>query len=165
MAINLRKNKKAFNGSDLFFVLLALDVIVGGVFLFNNLRKVPSENEKNTVSIEYTLEFKKLENSAIGFIREGDSVRDPDSKQTIGTVASVQVETYSEIAYNKDSGNTYMAEMPGLSNLLVTIRAEATHTSRGYYVGGARFLVGKESNIWSSGFAGTGYCISIREVD
>ncbi len=165
MAINLKRNKKGFNGSDLFFVLLALAIVVGAIFLLNNVRKNSSSRESESTTIEYTLEFKQLGNSALGFIKEGDSVRDPDTKQTIGTVVSVQIETYSEIAYDKESGNAYMAEMPGLSNLFVTIRAEASHNNRGYYVGGARFLVGKESNIWSQGFAGTGYCISIREVN
>jgi hypothetical protein len=58
-----------------------------------------------------------------------------------------------------------MTENPDLSDLLITIRAEATRSDKGYYVNDARFLVGKPTNIWSRGFAGSGYCISIREID
>ena len=106
-----------------------------------------------------------MNNIALGKIREGDTVRDPDNKRNIGTVISVQSAPYSKIAYNSTDGSVYMAENPDFSDLLITIRAEATHSDMGYYVNDARFLVGKPTNIWSQGFAGSGYCISIREID
>ena len=80
-------------------------------------------------------------------------------------VVSVQSIPFSKIAYNPGDGSVYMAENPDLYDLLITVRSEATHSDSGYYTGGARFLVGKSSNIWSQGFAGSGYCISIREIN
>ncbi|MBQ8005979.1 MAG: DUF4330 domain-containing protein [Clostridia bacterium] len=166
MAIKLKRTKKGFNGMDLFFILLIAALIVGAVFLYRNVNKNSDTAKAETVTIEYTLEFRRLENDVKIAVDAGDAVRDPDNKQTIGTVAyPPQVMPYSEIAYNYNDGNVYMAENPDLSDLSITIRAEATHSDSGYYVNGTRFLVGKAANIWTAGFAGSGYCISIREID
>ncbi|MBR3967217.1 MAG: DUF4330 domain-containing protein [Clostridia bacterium] len=165
MAVNFKLKKRRWNGMDLFFVLMAALVIVAVVFVLGNMDKGNKEQSAERINIEYTVEFRQVNNIALGKIREGDTVRDPDNKRNIGTVISVQSAPYSKIAYNSTDGSVYMAENPDFSDLLITIRAEATHSDMGYYVNDARFLVGKPTNIWSQGFAGSGYCISIREID
>lgn len=165
MAMKFKRNKKTFNGMDLFFILAVAIVAVAVLFVLRGMKKNPAATNESGVTIEYTVEFKQLDSSVIGFVKEGDLVKDPDTKQNIGTVVSVQSVPFSKIAYNADDGSVFMADHPDVYDLLITIRAEATHTDSGYYTGGARFLVGKTSNIWSRGFAGTGYCISIREID
>lgn len=165
MAVNFKLKKRRWNGMDLFFVLMAALVIVAVVFVLGNMDKGNKEQSAERINIEYTVEFRQVNNIALGKIREGDTVRDPDNKRNIGTVISVQSAPYSKIAYNSTDGSVYMAENPDFSDLLITIRAEATHSHMGYYVNDARFLVGKPTNIWSQGFAGSGYCISIREID
>ena len=165
MAVNFKLKKRRWNGMDLFFVLMAALVIVAVVFVLGNMDKGNKEQSAERINIEYTVEFRQVNNIALGKIREGDTVRDPDNKRNIGTVISVQSAPYSKIAYNSTDGSVYMSENPDFSDLLITIRAEATHSDMGYYVNDARFLVGKPTNIWSQGFAGSGYCISIREID
>lgn len=165
MAVNFKLKKRRWNGMDLFFVLIAAAVIAAVFFIIGNMDKGNKEQNAETINIEYTVEFKQINNLSLGKIKEGDTVRDPDNKRNIGTVVSVQNTPFSKIAYNSTDGSVYMAENPDLSNLLITIRAEATHSDKGYYVNDARFLVGKPTNIWSRGFAGSGYCISIREID
>lgn len=164
---NLQKEKKLrFNGMDLFIIILVAAVIIGVIFIKNRASSAgDSDSENEIVTIEYTLEFRKLENSVIGYIGEGDAVKDPDNKQTIGHVISVQSVPYREISYNYDDGGAYMADNPDYSDLLITLRATATKDSGGYYAGGVKFLVGKACNVRSKGFAGSGYCISIKEVD
>ncbi|MBR6602656.1 MAG: DUF4330 domain-containing protein [Clostridia bacterium] len=160
MAVNFKLKKRRWNGMDLFFVLMAALVIVAVVFVLGNMDKGNKEQSAERINIEYTVEFRQVNNIALGKIREGDTVRDPDNKRNIGTVISVQSAPYSKIAYNSTDGSVYMAENPDFSDLLITIRAEATHSHMGYYVNDARFLVGKPTNIWSQGFAGSGYCIA-----
>lgn len=165
MAVNFKLKKRRWNGMDLFFVLIATAVIAAVFFILGNMDKGNKAHNAETINIEYTVEFRQINNQALGKIKEGDSVRDPDNKRNIGTVVSVQNTPSSKIAYNSMDGSVYMAENPDTSDLLITIRAEATRSDRGYYVNDARFLVGKPTNIWSRGFAGSGYCISIREID
>ena len=165
MSVNFKLKKRRWNGMDLFFVLIAAAIIAAVFFIFGNMDKGNKEQNAATINIEYTVEFKQINNLALGKIKEGDTVRDPDNKRNIGTVVSVQNTPYSQIAYNSADGSVYMAENPDFSDLLVTIRAVATRSDRGYYVNDAKFLVGKPTNIWSRGFAGSGYCISIREID
>lgn len=165
MAVNFKLKKRRWNGMDLFFVLIAAAVIAAAVFVLGNMNRGNKEQGAEIINIEYTVEFKEINNQALGKIKEGDTVRDPDNKRNIGTVVSVQSVPNSKIAYNDIEGSVYMAENPDFSDLLITIRAASTHSDRGYYVNDARFLVGKPTNIWSRGFAGSGYCISIREID
>jgi hypothetical protein len=165
MAINIKGNKKRWNGMDLFFVLIIAAVAVAVVFVLGNMDKGSKGTQTELISIEYTVEFRQVSNTALGKVKEGDTVRDPDNKRSIGTVVSVQSVPFAKIAYNDSDGSVYMAENPDLSDLLITIRAEAVHSDSGYYVNDARFLVGRPTNIWSPGFAGSGYCISIREID
>ncbi len=165
MSVNFKLKKRRWNGMDLFFVLIVVAVIAAVVFVLGNMDKGNKDQSAAMVNIEYTVEFKQVSNFALGKIKEGDTVRDPDNKRNIGTVVSVQSTPFSKIAYNSSEGSVYMAENPDFSDLLITIRAEATHSDKGYYINDARFLVGKPTNIWSRGFAGSGYCISIREID
>ncbi|MBQ8207121.1 MAG: DUF4330 domain-containing protein [Clostridia bacterium] len=165
MAINIKGKKKRWNGMDLFFVLIIAAVIAAAVFVIGNMNKSQQSAKTESITIEYTVEFRQVNNSALGTVKEGDIVRDPDNKRNIGTVISVQSVPYSKITYNPNDGSVYMAENPDVSDLVITIRAEATHSDSGYYVNDARFLVGRATNIWSPGFAGSGYCINIREID
>lgn len=165
MAINIKGKKRRWNGMDLFFVIIIAAIIAAVVFVLGNMDKGDKTAQAEIINIEYTVEFRQVSNSALGTVKEGDIVRDPDNKRNIGTVVSVQSVPFAKIAYNHSDGSVYMAENPDLSDLLITIRAEATHSDSGYYVNDARFLVGRPTNIWSQGFAGSGYCISIREID
>lgn len=165
MSTEKKRVRRVFNGSDLFFILVIVIAIAAVIFLRGNISKTDVTASDKTVNIEYTIEFKKLDNSVTTQIKEGDRVRDPDNKQFIGTVVSVQAEAYTEISYNYSDGGAYLAGNPDYTNMLVTIKAAAQHTESGYYVNGARFLVGKQNHIWSNGFAGSGFCISIRETE
>ena len=165
MSVNFKLKKRRWNGMDLFFVLIVACVIAAAVFLLGNIDNGVRGQRTEAIAVEYTVEFRDVNNQALGKIKEGDTVRDPDNKRYIGTVVSVQSVPSSKIGYNSTDGSVFMAENPDFSDLLVTIRAEATRSDKGYYVNDARFLVGKPTNIWSRGFAGSGYCISIREID
>lgn len=165
MAFNFKHEKKGFNGMDLFFIIVIALIIVATVFLFKTMGGDKGSVESKNVIIEYTMEFKKMNPSVLGFVKEGDGARDPDNKQSLGRVASVQTVPFSQLVYNDSDGSVYMAENPGYSDLLITLRAEAVHTDRGYFINGTRILVGKENNFWSRGFVGKGYCVSIREID
>ncbi|MEE0970705.1 MAG: DUF4330 domain-containing protein [Clostridia bacterium] len=166
MAINFKRTKKGFNGMDLFIILVLALIIAAAVFVLRGFSRTGAgAEESNKRDVELTLEFRKLSGSVIGYIKEGDHVKDPNTKQDIGIVVSVQSVPYSEIAYNHNDGSVYMAENPDLYDLLITLRTDAAVTDKGYHTGGTNFLVGKSCSVWSQGFAGTGYCISIREMD
>ncbi|MBO5279814.1 MAG: DUF4330 family protein, partial [Clostridia bacterium] len=72
---------------------------------------------------------------------------------------------YTELLLSdSEQGVGILAEMEGYTNMLVTVRGEATKDERGYYLGGVRVLVGKSLDVWSPGYSGEGWCVAIREV-
>ncbi len=161
------KRKRKFNIVDLVLVLIIAAIVVAVVFIGNKLLggEQPVSSGAETVMIEYSLQFRKIPDSGTGSLGEGDTVRDPNSKVAIGQVAEIFHEPYAELVYvEAEQGNGIMAEMEGYTNMLVTVRGEATKDERGYYLNGIKILVGKQLEVWSPGYSGEGWCVGIREV-
>ena len=163
------KKKRKFNIVDLVLVLTIAAIVVAVVFVGNKLlgdnQTVSSGSEK--ITIEYSLQFREIPDSGTGNLAEGDVVRDANSKVSMGQVKEIFHEPYSELVYAESDGQGYgvMAEMEGYTNMLVTVRGEATKDERGYYLNGVKILVGQQMDVWSPGYSGQGWCVAIREVD
>ncbi len=165
MALKFNYKKKRFSASDLVIILVIAVIIAAVIFLKNNVSSNSSGSGDRVVQIEYAIEFKMVPIDISKKIEAGDSARDPDNKQYIGTVVSAEETPYSELVYNFNDGAPVLSDNPEYSNLIITLRAEAVHNETGYYINGAKFLVGKQSHFWTKGFASTGYCVGITELD
>ena len=160
------KRKRKFNIVDLVLVLAIAAVIVAVFFVGNKLlgRFESASSGADRIPVEVTLMFKELPDSGTGNLAEGDVIRDANSKSPMGQVTEVFYEPYSELLFVEGDQGGVMAEKEGFTNMLVTIRGEATRNERGYYLGGIKVLVGKQLDVWSPEYSGEGWCVSIKEV-
>ncbi len=161
------KRKRKFNIVDLVLILAIAAIIVAVFFVVNKLLggNKPAESGADKIQVEFTVLFKEIPDSGTGNLAEGDVIRDANSKAPMGQIAEVFYEPYSELLLLNGEQGGVMAEMEGYTNMLVTVRGEATKDERGYYFGGIKVLVGKPLDVWSPGYSGEGWCVSIREVE
>lgn len=162
------KRKRRFNFVDLVLVLAIAAIAVAVVFIGNKLlggnETVAADADK--IQVEFSLQFREIPDAGTGNLTEGDVIRDANSKAPMGKVTEIFYEPYSELLYvDGEQGSGIQAEMEGFTNMLVTVRGEATKDERGYYLGGVKVLVGKPLDVWSPGYSGEGWCMAIREVN
>ncbi len=163
------KKKRKFNIVDLVLVLTVAAIVVAVVFIGNKLLggEQAAASDADKVTIEYSIQFRKLPDSGTGNLTEGDVIRDANSKASMGQVTEIFYEPYAELIYTESEGQGYgvMAEMEGYTNMLVSVRGEATKDEGGYYLNGVKLLVGRQMDVWSPGYSGQGWCMTIREVN
>jgi hypothetical protein len=161
------KRKRKFNIVDLALVLIIAAVVVAAVFVGNKLLGNGGSVAAgaDSITIEFSIQFKEIPDSGTGNLTVGDVVREANSKTPIGQVEEIFFEPYSELVYvDGEQAGGVMAEKDGYVNMLVTLRAQATHDERGYYVNGIKILVGQQLEVWSPGYSSQGWCMEIREV-
>lgn len=160
------KRRRKFNIIDLVLVLAIAAIIVAVFFVGNKLlgSDSPASSGADKLQVEFTLQFKEIPDSGTGNLAEGDVIRDANSKAPLGQVTEVFYEPYSELLLTDGDQGGVMAEKEGYTNMLVTVRGEATKDERGYYFNGIKMLVGKQTFVWSPGYSGEGWCMAIREV-
>ena len=161
------KRKRKFNFVDLVLVLAIAAIAVAVFFIGNKLLggNETAASGADKIQVEFSLQFREIPDSGTGNLTEGDVIRDANSKAPMGQVTEIFYEPYSELLLSdSEQGVGIMAEMEGYTNMLVTVRGEATKDERGYYLGGVRVLVGKQLDVWSPGYSGNGWCVAIREV-
>ncbi len=163
----LKKNGRGkFNLVDLLFVLLIVGVLFAVVFWLDPFSlNVFGSAEKNVV-LEYTVEIEYVEASLVDNVRLGDEALNAVNKAPMGHVSSVRNDIlYAEVYYDSEEDTVSMKEYPDRYNLQITITADAVfEEGKGYSVMGSRIAVGGAYSLTFPEYAGSGYCVSIREV-
>lgn len=155
-----RGDKKRFSLIDAIIlvvvaalVTLIVFVYVGGLDISFSTKKTP---------ITYTIEIKGIDPALVTNIDVGDAVIDENGYSLGNIAAGVEVDSYFEVSYDPVSKEVVSTEHPTLSNILLTITAEAEIDDvKGYLVDGQRIAVGADYFIDLPGFEGKGECISI----
>lgn len=174
--MNDNKNKKAkpqkdknprrtgFNFLDVIIIACVLAVVALLFFVYS-----PSEFfgvDSRDTTIIYTLRISGVPAEYAAAISVGDEVTDPDG-YVLGKVASdVEVEPHSIYEYRETFdgiGGIVVAEHPDLVDLIITVYAEADHTSDGYTVDGKRIAIEAEYYLVLPKFESKGTCISLSE--
>ena len=100
-----------------------------------------------------------------GKINIGDKVIDASQLYTIGEVTDVKYTNYVYTGVNREQGTLVYSDYPSHINITVTISASADISSGNYMINGVyKLSVGTYVSIRVPNFAGSGYCISIKEV-
>ena len=82
---------------------------------------------ENTYAVEYTVELVGVDIDFVDRIKEGDSVIDAVSKNSIGSVKTVDYNTrYTELDYNKEKAEAVLVEYDDKVNVLITVSSSAT---------------------------------------
>lgn len=153
-----RKGK--FNLVDLAVVFVVLSLIVIAVYAMNLFGKAGTE-----VTLSYTVSIGNVDATYVDKIQVGDSVLDATTKCSLGRVAAVEnTRPHTVFRYDETTGGK-MLTVPDAYDVVVTVLAEGIFEDKiGYTVEQKRLAVGAEYTLLFPGFAGNGYCTSIREV-
>ena len=158
----VRKTKKGrFNVVDFFLLVIILAIVAAVVLYFipGAFKRLTATDETD---ITFTLEFKGVDEAFIANIKNGEAVYDSSKNYMLGSVKSVENYAYTTLVYNELTGTAEMKEVPGLINIIVTVKAKAIYTDgEGYSVNGERIAVGCAYNISFPNFNGSAYCIEL----
>ncbi len=157
--------KHKFNIIDAIIIIVVAGIIAGVAFFL--LRDKPTEEAKETVSIEYVVKFSKVRNELKDKISKDDTVVDSVAKYHIGKVVAVNaVDAVFANGNNIHDGTVVAGTYPGYSDVSATITAEAEIIGGRYVIsGGYNISVGSRVDVRTPNYNGTGYCVSIRESE
>ena len=156
-----KKLKRSFNFIDVLLILFVIAVIFVAVNVISPMSLISRFTGEDSYAIEYTVELVGVDADFIDKIKEGDSVIDAVSKNSIGSVKSVDYNTrYSELEYDKEKAAGVVVEHEDKVNVLITVSAAATYNEgKGYAVNERRIAVGEKLSLRFPDFAGEGYCV------
>lgn len=161
-----KKAKKAggsrhrFNALDAVLILMA--IAAAGLLIAVYSPSALFGNTGKTARITYTVELTAVDPGLAAAVRVGDEVTDGNGYAIGQVAAEVEVAPYQIVSYSADGDEVILAEHPTLSNLLITISAEAADNGEsGYTVNGRRIAIGAGYTLVLPGFEGSGNCIGI----
>lgn len=144
----------------LITVVLAATIAVGALMIANAFGVDASEKESLTV--EYTLQFSGVREEIAEKVQPGDIVIDAQKRLHLGVVEFVRYTPYVKDVYNSETGLMQEAEHPDYVTLLIRISAEGYMADEMYYVNGIKMAVGTGISIHTKNFCGTGYISDMR---
>jgi hypothetical protein len=112
---------------------LVVIVLIAAALVAYGLLSDEPEPEVETQTIVYSLWCRKMPGSVEGLVSVGDTVSKLGSS-TIGTV--VGVTTQPSVLEQMDEGETVVRESKLLTDMVITVEAEAQETDLGYLVNG-----------------------------
>lgn len=161
-----KKSSRHSGGKKRFSMIDAIILIVVAVLVtivvFSYVGGLDISFSAKKTSITYTIELQGIDPTLAANIAVGAAVID-EKGHSLGTVAAgVEVDSYFEISYDPVSKEVISYEHPTLSNVVLTITAEAiVDDVKGYLVDGQRIAVGAEYFIDLPSFEGKGECVSV----
>ncbi len=155
-----------FNILDALIAVVILVVIAVVLVAYLPGGLSASGNNRENVTVTYTIEIKGINRKLADWIIVGDTVTDRDTAIDIGRIsAEVEVSHAGIVRYDPTSGEVIIYEAEDTSDLLITVTANAKYdVSRGYTVNGKRLAVGADYSISLPKFEGNGECIGIIEI-
>ena len=158
-----KKRKIRFNLIDFLLIVIALLLVAVLVYVFLPNSVIKGFFAEDSVSIQYAIEFKGVDEAFLESIKQDDLVIDSVSKAEIGVVTAVDYSTqYTELTYDEGSSTGVLSVVPNKYNVIVTITAMADYSAdTGYTIGGVRIAVGELIAARFPNFACEGYCISV----
>ncbi len=159
--------KRKFNLVDVIItvIILAAIALLAYIFIFN--RSVGKASD--TVKIQYTLEVKNerdelIDNAAANI---GKSLIEGTAKYNLGTIVDFYSTPAVYSAYDHETGESVNALYPEHSNVCFVVEADAVKdpTTERYSITGFEVSVGTLVYIRLPEYAGTAYCISVKEAE
>lgn len=152
--------KKAFKFTivDLFISFAVLAVIVVGALMLVNAFDVNAA-DKDTVTVEYTVQFKRIRDEFSDNIHIGDAVVDAQKRHNLGTVIGVEYEQYQLELYNFETGERQSVDYPDFMNIDMKVTATAYVSDEMCFLkdSGKEIGIGTALYIHLPDFCGSGY--------
>lgn len=163
---SVKTKRGKFNFVDLLLLVLVAAILFAVIFLVDPFSLNVFGDAEKTVVLEYTVQIGYVEASLVDNVRLGDEALSAVNKASLGRVSAIRNDILSsEAYYDSETDAMSMKEYPDRYDLQITITADAVfEAGKGYYVKGNRIAVGGQYSLMFPEFAGSGYCISMREV-
>ena len=166
-------NKGKFNFIDFLVILVILAVIGLAIYVFSPWTTVEKLWTSDAVDITYYVEVKDVAPEYIDLIKEGDTVLDAVSKNSIGTISEITYQSSYLYEYNVDDNGKVSctrvnapAQKDGnvAENITLKITVQADYEKGvGYTVNGCRVAIGELLNIRLPKYTCSGYCVQMYE--
>ena len=155
------QKRKKLNVFDFLVILVVLAVIGFAIFWATPWSQSLKNKLGTTVSLQYTVEIKDVDQAFIEKIQEGNHVIDSVSKNEIGTVVAIEIHEH-EILSVGENGQGIMIEAPDRYNMIVTVSSNASYQSgKGYAINGCRIAVGESMALRFPDYVCEGFCIGL----
>ena len=160
-----KKSKRRFNVIDFFIIVIALLVIAVLVYTISPWSQIKKIWTKDEVSFNYAVELRGVDAKYISLIKEGDSVINSVTKESLGKVSSIQEIKPSQTLDYKIESEVPQGVLVDSSNLYdITVHISATagyEEGVGYTVNGCRVAVGEQLYFRFPNYEKAGYCVAI----
>lgn len=153
-----------FNIIDALIIVIALLLVLGAMWIFDPF-ELFGDDAVRDVRISYTVEIKDINDDFVSLIREGDSVIDPATGASIGTVSMVDFSEAYVWRYSEESSEMVKISIEGKVNVILTIEVDGEYESGvGYTAAGVQIAYGAPVSVRTPDFLGSGYCTSFKEL-
>jgi hypothetical protein len=144
-------------------VIIGAAVVVAVIFLrLGRAGGVEPLSSGKQITVYYMLELTNVPEGLASRIKPGDSVTEVVEKRAIGTVISVEEETYKVISKDTLTGEYFQTEVPERYTANVLIEASAQETDESIVVDGGFFVRnGLPVSARGPGYAGSGHIINV----
>lgn len=156
--------KFALNFID--FILIAVIIIAAGmlIFIFTS-RDVVNTSGGQSAAVEYTVRIDPMNEEFKSLVKVGDKVFDADKLYAIGEVTDISYSTAYYKGTDKATGAIKLSEYPGMVSMTITVRVNASVSDGGFSVSDYSIAVGREMNIRTPNFTGTGVCMTAAKAE
>lgn len=166
--VTAKKKKKRFNFIDFIIILLIVAIIGVVVYLFSPWAQIEKLWTKDKAELTFFVEIKDVDIEFIDRIKEGDTVIDAVSKNSLGSIAEApQVEkafVYDYVLDENGQMSCVISEHPTKYNITIKVNASADfHKNVGFTVNGRRIAVGELLDMRLPQFSCSGTCVQIYE--
>lgn len=149
-------------------IVLVLALAVGAFLLWRAMKPdapVVPANPTAASNVQYTVRFQRCIPGTSELIQPGDQIADNIKNYEIGEVVSVQaVPALIQVA-DQESRRWVWAEVEGLEDVLVTIKAPCTIDKAAITVGGGyEVRAGSQGFFRGEGYMGSGPIVAVEEV-
>ena len=152
-----------FTVLDGIILAVLLLIVAGAVYFIFFADVADGSASEQTVPFAFTVECQNLADEFLSNGHVGDVVIDSVTKKEIGVVSAVENMPFTQFVINYELESVEEKEIPGQSNLLITISVDAELGEFGYHVDDYRIAVGTPHYLQMTQFVGEGYCISVQE--
>ena len=132
----LDKNGKLFgkiNAIDLCVITVVVLLALGAIYKFGIVNNTSESGSTATQPISYKVKILNTRQYSYDNIQAGDILYDKTSGNAIGTIVEVDSEPGVDLVERPD-GTAVLGEVENRINIILTVEATGTITSRGHFV-------------------------------
>lgn len=161
----MEKKKVKWNGMDWFIVVVALAVILAGVYLLTGRGSAGGMSTSKNVEVTTVVELAGKDKEFADIIANGDIVGVGEKEKMMTEVKRIEVLPAMATGYDILEGKVLRAEVPEQYDIRVTLVGDGTEKESAIEIDGTAIKVGQNAVLSSKNWAGEGYVIGLETSD